>query len=128
LFELVHVTGEDLKKELEETISNLTEDKKSDFKFKGEDLYEIGSGHDFVHGWFLKYVTKSGVQATDYESCWVIGGNDYELKDGVFVEMPKLEHKPIDWSEIKLPAVKNVKAKTIGEDLKPVKPFEKYRK
>ena len=128
LFELVHVTGEDLERELEETVLNLSEDKKSDFKFKGECFYETGSGHDFVHGFFFKYVTKSKIQATDYGGYWVIDGNDYNLKDGVFVEIPKVEHKPIDWSEIKLPFVKNVKAKTIGEDLKPVKPFEKYRK
>jgi hypothetical protein len=127
-FHFVYVTEEDAKRELEETISNLSEDKKSDFKFKGEYFYEIGSGHDFVHGFFMKYVTKKGVQATDYSSYWVINGGDYNLKDGVFIETPKVEAKPIDWSEVKLPIVKNVKSKTIGEDLESVKPFAKYRK
>tara|TARA_R110001632_G_scaffold16672_1_gene53484 strand:+ start:741 stop:1136 length:396 start_codon:yes stop_codon:yes gene_type:complete len=125
LFELVHVTGEDAQRELKKTIENLTDEQKSDFKFKGEYLHEIGSGHDFVHGWFFNYVTKSGVQATDYENYWVIDGSDYKLKDDVFVELPKVERKPIDWSSITFPVINNVQAKTIGEDLTPVQPKEK---
>jgi hypothetical protein len=124
LFHFVVVTEEDAKRELQEKISNLTEDKKSDFKFKGEYFYEIGAGHDFIHGWFLEYTTKSGIKATDYERYWVIGGNDYELKDNVFIELPKVKHTPVDWSSVTFPVIKNVQAKTIGEDLTPIKPKE----
>lgn len=121
-FHIEYVTEEDRKRELEETISNLSEDKKSNFKFKGEYFYTISSGHDFVHGWFFKYVTKSGIQATDYKSYWVIGGSDYELKDGKFIKIPVVEIKSVDWSEVTFPLIKNVQAKTIGEDIIPVKP------
>jgi hypothetical protein len=121
-FHFVYVTEEDARRELEEKIANLTEDKKSDFKFKGEYFYEIGSGHDFIHGWFFNYVTKSGIQGTNYKNYWVIGDAEYKLKDDVFIEIPKVETKPIDWSEFTFPIVKGVKAKTMSEDLLPVQP------
>jgi len=123
LFNFVYVTEEDAKRELEETISNLTEEKKTDINFEGEDFYEIGSGHDFVHGWFTSYVTKGGVKATGYVSgMWNIGKDDYNYKDEVFTEIPKVEHTSVDWSDIKLPIIKSMQAKTIGDDLISVKP------
>jgi len=125
LFHIKYVTEEDRKRELKEAISNLTEDKKSDIKFKGQDLYEIGSGHDFVNGFFINHVTKSGIQATDYKSYWVIGGSDYELKDDKFIKIPVVESKPVDCSEITFPVIKSLQAKTIGEDLVPIKPKRK---
>jgi len=121
-FHFVHVTEEDRKRELEETISNLTEEKKSDINFEGEDFYEIGSGHDFVYGWFNSYVTKSGVEATGYLGFWRIGGDEYERKDDKFIKIPKEEYEPVDFSDATFPVVKNVQAKTLGEDIVPIKP------
>jgi len=122
-FHFVYVTEEDAKKELQEKIDNLTEDKKSEYQFEGQDLYKIGSGHDFVFGWYVEYVTKKGLQATMFHSgLWRIGGDDYDFKDNQFIKRPEGEHTPIDFSAIQFPIVKNVNAKTIADDIKGVEP------
>ena len=38
------------KKENEELFKNISEDKKSEFVFKGEHLYYLGQGHAFLRG------------------------------------------------------------------------------
>ena len=66
---------------------------------------------------------KCGVKATGYVSgMWNIGKDDYNYKDSVFTEIPKVEHTLVDWSDIKLPIIKSMQAKTISDDLISVKP------
>ena len=123
LFHFVYVTDEDRKKELQEKIDNLTEDKKSEYQFEGQDLYEIGSGHDFIFGWFVEYVTKKGLQATRHHNgTWGIGDDWYDFKDNQFIKRPKVEYKPLDFSSVQFPIVKKVNDRTLGDDIKGIEP------
>ena len=89
-FHLVYTTEEDTKNETEKLTSQITEDKISIFSFKGESLYETGSGHNFVYGFYVEYITKTGIRATQYMSgLWNIGSDDYEWKNNEFVIIPK---------------------------------------
>ncbi|MEK6829109.1 MAG: hypothetical protein AABY15_03200 [Nanoarchaeota archaeon] len=128
IFHLEIVTEEDAKKKLQETIENLKEEQKTDIKFGDEFLYCLGNGHDFVFGFFTSYVTKSGAEATHYwrGNYWKTSMGEYELKDGEFIKLPEVEvsNEPLDWNEVMkgFPVVKNVSARTLADDLKPVKP------
>jgi len=122
-FHLVYTTEEDTKNETEKLTSQITEDKISIFSFKGESLYETGSGHNFVYGFYVEYITKTGIRATQYMSgLWNIGSDDYEWKNNEFVIIPKAESHPIDWDTLSFPVVKQVSSKTISSNLINVKP------
>ena len=122
-FHLVYTTEEDTKNETEKLTSQITEDKISIFSFKGESLYETGSGHNFVYGFYVEYITKTGIRATQYMSgLWNIGSDDYEWKNNEFVIIPKTESHPIDWDTLSFPVVKQVSSKTISSNLINVKP------
>ena len=124
-FHLVYTTEEDTKNETEKLISQITEDKISIFSFKGESLYVTGHGHDFGYGFYVEYITKTGIRATQYVSgLWNIGDNNYRFNEGGFVLIPKAESHPIDWDNLSFPIVKQVSAKTISSDLISVKPIQ----
>ncbi len=124
LFKFIYVTEEDSKKELQEAITNLTEEQKSIFKFKGEYFYKIEHGHCFAFGFYIKYVTKTGIVATEYNKWWTIKGDDYEYKDDEFIIISKAETYPINWDKVisSLPIVKNINVRTIANDLESVIP------
>ena len=122
-FHLVYTTDEDTKNETEKLISQITEDKISIFSFNGESLYETGHGHNFVYGFYVEYITKNGIRATQYLSgLWNIGTDDYRFNEGEFVIIPKAESHPIDWDSLFFPIVKNVSAKTLANELQSIKP------
>lgn len=110
LFHIVHVTAEDQRRENEKIISELTEDKKSEFSFKGNYFYETGRGHAYGLGFFSKYITKTGIEAWRYDSgLWSIGDGRYDYVDGEFVLIPPPPpSEPVDWSSIEFPRVKNL--------------------
>lgn len=126
LFHFVYVTDEDQKRENEKIISELTEDKKSEFSFKGNCFYETGRGHAYGLGFFSKYITKTGIEAWRYDSGkWSIGNESYNYEDGEFVIIPKppINNEPTDWSSITFPKIKNVTG-TVAHKLPSVKPKE----
>lgn len=110
-FHFVYVTAEDHKRENEKIISELTEDKKSEFYFQGNYFYEIGRGHAYGSGFFTSYITKTGIEAWRYDSGrWSIGDGRYDYVDGEFVLIPPPPpSEPIDWSSIEFPRVNNIK-------------------
>jgi len=126
LFHIVHVTTEDQRRENEKIISELTEDKKSEFSFKGNYFYETGRGHAFLFGFFTSYITKTGIESWRYDSGkWSIGDGRYDYVDGEFVLIPPPPpSEPVDWSSIEFPRVKNLTG-PIAHDLVSVKPKEK---
>ena len=126
LFHIVHVTAEDQRRENEKIISELTEDKKSEFSFKGNYFYEIGRGHAYGLGFFSKYITKTGIEAWRYDSgLWSIGDGRYDYVDGEFVLIPPPPpSEPVDWSSIEFPIVKNLTG-PIAHKLPSVKPKNK---
>jgi hypothetical protein len=123
-FHLDYKYQEDTERELREAIANLKEKQKTDFKFGNEYFYHVGGGHDFVHGFFNKYVTKKGVTATQYSRYWVINGEDYDYKNDVFIKRPVIVYEPtkIKFEDIQFPVIKNISAKTIAQDLPTVHP------
>lgn len=124
-FHLVVVTEEDIKNETKKLISEITEDKISIFSFNSEHFYKTSHGHDFVYGFYIEYITKTGIRATQYASgLWNIGSDNYEWKNDEFVIIPKVESHPIDWDSLSFPIVKNVSAKTLASELHSFKPKE----
>ena len=122
-------TEDDRERELQEKISKLTEDDKSEFVFVDEPLYVIGWGHAFGKGFYTDYATKCGITARQYGGRWTIGSDEYKYKDNEFVFIPPPPpRKSIDWDSFSLPTVKNIPTKTIGMDLEPVKPMNKPKK
>ena len=126
LFHIVHVTAEDQRRENEKIISELTEDKKSEFSFNGNYFYETGRGHAYGLGFFSKYITKTGIEAWRYDSgLWSIGDGRYDYVDGEFVLIPPPPpSEPVDWSSIEFPRVKNLIG-PIAHKLPSVKPKNK---
>lgn len=122
-----YITEEDIKKERLERAVNLTEDELSKYKWNGKPLYKIGHGHSFGRGFYIEYLTKDAECVTQYHDSWFNEGDEYkynketEIYEQVIIE--KVEHKDIDFSNLNFPTVKNVKAKSIGMDLEPVKPI-----
>lgn len=113
LFNFVYYTDEDERKLREKQISNLTEDKKTDYIFNGENFYELGRGHAFLFGFFTECITKSGIKAWRYDSGkWTIDGHDftYDHEKNEFIKTPEpvVSNEPIDWGNIKFPVVKNL--------------------
>ena len=124
-FRLVVVTEEDIKNKTKKLVSEITEDKISIFTFNGEHFYKTSHGHDFVYGFYIEYITKTGIRATQYASgLWNIGSDNYEWKNDEFVIIPKAERHPIDWDSLSFPIVKNVSAKTLANELQSFKPKE----
>ena len=122
-FHIVYTTEEDTKNEIKKLISQITEDEISIFSFKGESLYQTGHGHCFVYGFYVEYITKTGIRATQYASgLWKIGADDYRFNEGEFVLIPKAKSHTIDWGTLSFPVVKQVNAKTIANDLQSIKP------
>lgn len=122
----VTVTEEDLKRELDEKIANLKEDQKSKFEFEDHPFYKIGHGHCFGRGFYVEYVTKSGIHAYQFGSVWHINGDTYDYIDEEYAKRPTLKPSPpIDLSKITFPVVAQVAAKTIGLDIVPVIPKNK---
>jgi hypothetical protein len=123
-FHMEYKYEDDIRKENEELVKNISEDKKSEFVFKGEHLYYLGEGHAFLHGFFSEYVTQSGVKAWQFvDGLWLIGNDEYEFSNNEFVLIPPPPPKePIDWSEMSFPIVKSVAAKTLSDELISVKP------
>jgi hypothetical protein len=125
LFHFVHVTVEDEKRENEKIISELTEDKKSEFSFQGNYFYETGRGHAYGSGFFTGYITKTGITAWRYDSGkWSIGSESYNYEDGEFVIIPKhpVNNEPIDWGSITFPKVKKLSG-PVAHKLPSVKPI-----
>lgn len=112
LFHFVNKTDEDIRKENEERGRNVSENKKSEYTFNGQDLYFVGMGHAFGMGYFNEYITKSGIVARlfHYSLKWNIGNDKYEYVDGEFVLIPPtpVSDTPIDWESIQFPRVKNM--------------------
>jgi hypothetical protein len=122
-FHIEYKYENDIRKENEELFKNISEDKKSEFLFKGEHLYYLGRGHDFLRGFFSEYVTQSGVKAWQFGGLWLIGSDEYEYINNEFVLIPPPPpQEPIDWSEMSFPIVKSVAAKTLSDELISVKP------
>lgn len=117
LFHFEYKTDEDVKRENQELAKSVTEDKKSEYVFNGEDLYYIGVGHAFLYGFFNEYLTKSGIKAWQYHSGWWSIGNDrYDYIDGEFVLVPPTPpSEPIDWASIQFPKVKNLTGPIAGK-------------
>ncbi len=110
MFHFVYVTDEDVKKENTELVNSISEDKKSEYVFKGEDLYYLGMGHGFVFGFFSEYITKSGVKAWQYHSGkWSIENHDYNYINNEFVLIPPSPpSEPVDFSSVQFPKVNNL--------------------
>lgn len=123
-FHFVYVTDEDLKREIEKRILELTEDQKSDFVFENHHLYELGRGYDFIYGFYNEYLTKNGIQARQYLSgLWRINNEFYKYKDSNFVLEPKsIDEKPMDFSKVVFPVIKSISAKTLSGDIIDVSP------
>ena len=128
LFHFVYKTDEDVRKENEERSKNVSEDKKSEYTFKGEDLYYEGRGHAFGMGYFNEYITKSGIVAKlfHYSLKWVIDNDRYEYVNDEFVLIPPapVSDTPIDWESIQFPRVKNMTGPNADKIIS-VQPIEK---
>lgn len=124
-FHFVYVTDEDIKRQNEKIASELREDQKTDFIFNGEHLYELGRGHAFGMGFFTEFITKSAIKAIRYDSGkWHINNDEYVYENDTFVLIPPYvpATEPIDFSNVTFPIVKNISAKTIGDDIRPEYP------
>lgn len=129
VFHLVIMTDEDVKLEINKQISELVEEQKSEFTYNGQSLYKLGSGHCFVRGFFTEYITKTGINAKYYVyGSWYINGEKHDYVNCEFIKTPKIERNsnpnPIDFKSFlsSFPAIKNIKPKTLAEDLISVKP------
>ena len=125
-FHFVYVTESDIENETKNLVSEITEDKVSEYVFNGESLYETGGyGHEFLNGFYNDYITKSGVRATRYHSGkWSIGNDGYHYKNGKFVIIEKPKTYDINWGDITFPVIKNVSPKTLGGELQSLKPID----
>lgn len=124
-FYFVYKTDEDIKLENIKIASELREDQKTNFIFNREHLYELGRGHAFGMGFFTKFITKSAITATRYDSGkWHINSDEYVYENDTFVLVPPYlpTNEPIDFSNLVFPVVKNISTKTIGDDIQPEYP------
>lgn len=127
-----HLYPEDVKQQNLAAAASVTEEQRSEFIFNGEPLYQLGRGHDFLNGFFTKYITESGIAARRYASGkWEIDGDSYEFVDGAFVLIPRKERTTPtpeqmmeSWNSVPFPIVKSLAAQVIGIDLMPVKPTQ----
>lgn len=125
-FHFVCLTEEDIKKEIQKQISELTEEQKTEFVFNGQPLYKLGRGHDFLYGFFIEYITKNGIKARCYDSnIWNIENNNYDYINSVFIERVKKErnNKPMDFNNVLFPKIKKISSRTLSEDLVSHRPF-----
>lgn len=123
-FHFKYITDLDIQKETENLISKITEDKISEYEFKGDILYNTGGhGHDFYRGFYSEYITKNGLRATQYSlNRWIIGNDEYYYEDDRFIIIEKQKLYPIDLETFSFPVIKNVNARTISDELQSVKP------
>lgn len=117
-FHFVYQTEEDIKNERLKIISELSEEQISEFIFNDENLYKIRAGHSFGSGFCVEYITKSGLEATNFDGKWNIDNDSYDYIDKSFVKIDKIEYKPqpFELKSITLPVV-STKIKTIANDL-----------
>lgn len=117
-FHFVYQTEEDVKNERLKIIPELTEEQISEFVFNSENLYKIGTGHSFGQGFYVEYITKSGIVARNFHGEWFINDDSYNYINNSFVKNDKIEYKPqpFELKTIALPVV-STKIKTIANDL-----------
>jgi hypothetical protein len=128
-----YITEKDIKRKRKEIISNIENYDKSPYlRYNGYDLYMITSGHSFLKGFFIEYITKEDIKIIQY-------GDEFEIEgvDGVFVYnddnfIKKSEKVTVPSStetetivDLTFPIVNNIQCKTIGQDLVPVPPMTK---
>lgn len=125
-FHFVYVTESDIENETKNLVSEITEDKVSEYIFNDESLYETGGhGHAFGMGYYYEYITKSGVRATQYVSGkWLICNDEYRYKNNEFVIIEKPKTYDINWGDVTFPVIKNVNPKTLGSELQSLKPID----
>lgn len=122
-FKLKFITDDDVKRETLQLVADIKEETKSEFEFDGEPFYCIGRGHSFGYGFYLEYITKTGIRAKQFNSgLWFIGSEEYTY-DKKWILIPKPEYTPIDFSKLTFPVVKNVKDTTLAQQLTSVKPI-----
>ncbi len=120
LFDYVYITN---KNNIKREIFELTEDHKTKFSFNDQDLYVVGHGHDFLYGYFIKFLTKTGIEARRYIlGLWVIDGENYEYIENSFVKCPKLEKNVNNISDINLPIIKKIFSETVSKNLISITP------
>lgn len=121
---ITYVTAEDIRNLDLETAKNVSEDKKTDIVFNGENLYYLGVGHCFLNSFFSEYITKSAIKIRQYSNFWSINNEDYNLIDDKFVLIPKepYVHNPIRFEDLTFPTIKNVKPNLLSDKLISLKP------
>lgn len=127
-FHFVYVTEDDIKSETEKQISELIDDKKTDFIFNEHTFYELGNGHDFCYGFFTEYLTKNGIRGRCYASGkWKINNDWYDFINHKFVIIKQTTRNITltDFNNMVFPVIKNVNAKLLADDLIEVKPNER---
>lgn len=121
-FHFVYITEDDIKYETEKQISELTEDKKTNFIFDGQNFYELGNGHDFCYGFFTEYLTKCGIRGRYYLSGkWMINNDWYNFINDEFIII-RQETRNIAKTDFTFPVIKNVNAKLLSDDLISINP------
>ena len=126
-FHFVYVTEDDIKRETEKRISELTDDKKTNFIFNKHSFYELGNGHDFCYGFFTEYLTKNGIRGRYYVSGkWMINNDWYDFINNNFVIIKQTTRNitPTDFNIMTFPVIKNA-TKLLADDLIEVKPIER---
>jgi len=127
-FHFVYITEDDIKRETEKQISELIDDKKTDFIFNEQPFYELGGGHDFCYGFFTEYLTKNGIRGRHYASGkWNINNDWYNFinHDFVIIEQTTTNITPTDFNNMAFSVIKNVNAKLLTDYLVEIKPKER---
>ena len=126
-FTFVYESEEETKRNKENVILSLTDEQKSEFIFNSQPLYILGRGHSFLRGFFLEYITKTGITAWCFSpELWVIDGEEYEYKNNEFIRKIQIidNSRPIGFSDFNdfFPTVKKTNDKLLAEDLISIKP------
>jgi hypothetical protein len=128
MIEFTYQTDEWVKREIKKQISKLTEDQKSEYVFNEEPLYVLGRGHDFCYGYFIEYITKTGIIAKCFYSkiMWCIAGEIYDYKNNEFIKRAKIEPSDTnefnDFYNLGLSIVRRTDNKSLASDLLSIKP------
>jgi len=122
---ITYTTEEDTKRELLKDIQNLSEDQKSKYIYNDEYLYKRSHGHDFLCGFYVEFLTKSGTIIKYQQNKWSTNNTDLKLNDFVLTNKPVEPTKEyIPSSEpLKFPTITKISASTISQDLIPVAPM-----
>lgn len=113
-FHFVYQTEVDVKNERLKIISELTEEQITDFVFNNEILYKIGAGHSFGQGFYIKYITKTGIEATNFHGEWFINDDYYNYINNLFVKNDKIEYKEQSFG------LKTTEFPVISTNIKPI--------